>query len=258
MNTHTDKNCNPDFLIIGGQRCGTTTLFFYLHQHPDLYLPIGKEVHFFDLNYDLGIEWYQRLFTVDQGQNARYRGEATPYYLFHPVVPQRIAMHIPGIKLIALLRNPVDRAYSHFLHSKRMNLEPLESFEEAIALEFDRINDGKRKLTSGLIGESNTYRNFSYLSRGFYYEQISHWLNYFPLEQFCFIKSEEMFDDPMKAYSRVCRFLEIPIMDNVNFNPLNTFSYSPISPEQRKACAAYFERDMDNLRTLLGESFYWK
>lgn len=101
------------FLIIGAQKCGTSSLFYYLLQHPELALPEKKEIHFFDAKHQNGIGWYEDHFSHKKKADKQ-TGEATPYYLFHPLVPQRIAIHYPQIKLIVLLRSPIDRAYSHF------------------------------------------------------------------------------------------------------------------------------------------------
>jgi hypothetical protein len=128
----------PDFIIIGGQRCGTTALFNLLGQHPCVETSHPKEVHYFDLQYARPLNWYRQHFPTMMSMRARalrgrrvVSGEPSPYYLFHPRVPERLH-DLPGTRLIALLRNPVDRAYSHYQHEVRLGVETLP-FEDAIA-----------------------------------------------------------------------------------------------------------------------------
>ncbi|MEJ2557594.1 MAG: sulfotransferase domain-containing protein, partial [Anaerolineae bacterium] len=114
----------PDFLIIGAQKCGTDSLFRYLGGHPCIKLASSKEAHYFDLKFDKGINWYRSHFPLIPYKYSVKRlrkqdlitGEATPYYLFHPHAPGRAAAIVPHVKLIVLLRNPADRAYSHYNH----------------------------------------------------------------------------------------------------------------------------------------------
>src|SRR5579885_2674785 len=127
----------PDFIIIGTQRGGTTSLYAYLGQHPQIAPAVIKEVHFFDNNYERGVGWYRTQFPFlieksiakNIGQQNFITGEASPYYLFHPHVPERAAKVVPGAKLIVLLRNPIDRAYSHYYHEVELGHEKL-SFEQ--------------------------------------------------------------------------------------------------------------------------------
>ncbi|MFZ4547052.1 MAG: sulfotransferase domain-containing protein [Bacteroidales bacterium] len=249
---------SPDFLIIGAQKCGTTSLFYYLLQHPELFLPIEKEIHFFDLKYHHGIDWYRNIFNTGEEGNGKLKGEASPYYIFHPLVAERVFSHIPSVKLILLLRDPVDRAYSHFMHSRRFALEPLDSFEKAIESEPARTWDEKSRILSGEIENSEAFRNFSYISRSLYFQQISYWLKYFPPEQIHCIKSEELFANPGPVYSALCQFLGISDFKNVKFEPLNAFSYPDLSPEFRKKIRIHFHEDMCSLARLLGDNFYWE
>jgi hypothetical protein len=104
----------PDFVIIGAQKCGTSSLYHLLTRHPHVERAATKELHFFDLLFDEGIEWYRQCFPPPKLKDGRrtIHGEATPGYLFHPLVPERMAEAVPQARLIALLRNPANRAYS--------------------------------------------------------------------------------------------------------------------------------------------------
>ena len=128
----------PDFIMIGGMKCGTTSLFQYLQQHPGVSRVYVEEVHFFDLHYGRGLNWYRAHFPVKGKGEATICGDDSPYYIFHPLVPARVREDVPGAKLIALLRNPVDRAYSHYHHELRRGREDL-SFEKALDREEERL-----------------------------------------------------------------------------------------------------------------------
>jgi hypothetical protein len=159
----------PNFLCIGVQKAGTTLLYEILRQHPQIFLPQVKEVHFFDIdeNFNKGIEWYQQHFYGSE--DYKLVGDVTPAYIFFEHVPERIKQILgPEIKLLIMLRNPVDRAYSHYWMSFRRGYEGL-SFEKAIAKEGSRIKDGYL-----------TRHRFSYISRGFYAKQLKTYLSFFP------------------------------------------------------------------------------
>jgi hypothetical protein len=129
----------PSVLIIGAQRSGTTSLFNYLVQHPDVLAPLGKESHYFDLRYARGVWWYRGRFPyAHRLRRGALTLDASPYYLVHPLVPRRVAELLPGARLIALLRHPVDRAFSHYQHAVGDGRESL-SFAEAIARERERL-----------------------------------------------------------------------------------------------------------------------
>ena len=141
----------PDFIVIGCQKCATTSLYDYLIQHPNISSATEKEIHFFDSNYNVGITWYRSFFpTVFSKQFSKLRkekfvtGEASPMYIFNPIVSKRILSILPNVKLIAILRNPIDRAYSHYNMQVKNGYETL-SFEEAIKNEEKRIMGEREK-----------------------------------------------------------------------------------------------------------------
>jgi Sulfotransferase domain len=247
----------PSFLIIGAQKAGTSSLFHYLAQHPDIHLPSEKELHFFDLHYDKGIAWYERRFPGKKLFKRQITGEASPYYLFHPLVPGRIRNHYPDIKLIVLLRNPIDRAYSHFQMERNRNAEPELFFMRAVELENERITDEEQQITSGRIQSGDKFRNWSYLRRGLYGQQIARWLHYFPAEQFLFIKSEDFFSDTLIHLEHIHTFLRIPSTVPVDISPVNSNRYPDLDTSDRKKLENYFREDGQLLRRLVGNDFYW-
>jgi hypothetical protein len=247
----------PDFLIIGAQRCGTTSLFYYLSQHPDLSMPETKEIHYFDTQYENGTEWYSDFFKKAPREKEKLTGEASPYYIFHPLCPERIACHLPDVKLIALLRNPIDRAYSHFIHQRKLNTEPIGSFEEAIAIEEIRIAGEDEKLILGIKNISVPHRRYSYVNRGFYFNQISRWLRYFPMNQMLFVKSEDLFQNPVPALKEIHDFLNIRGILPHCLEPKNKNNYPKISDITRNHLSGIFAEESRKLKNLLGDRFVW-
>ena len=186
----------PDFIGIGTQKGGTTTLHHMLSRQNDVYLPRQKELQFFSSKQEKSVEWYS-----DQFENARANqtcGEITPYYMFHKDCPRRIGKLIPTIKLIALVRNPIERTLSQYFHAKRLGFEDLDLMP---ALEAE-----KARMMSG--GEYS-YQKHSYVSRSKYNEQLLRFEKYFPKEQLLIIKSEDLFSNSNSTFRKVLDFLEV-------------------------------------------------
>lgn len=245
-------------MVIGVQKGGTTSLFSYLSQHPEIIPSKRKEVHFFDQHYYKGLYWYRSFFPLSFFNRKKISGEATPYYLFHPGVPERIREDVSKVKLIVLLRNPVYRAYSHFQMAKEEGIETSESFEEAIKKERKRMAGETKKLTHLARYNSHNHLNFSYLSRGNYYDQIQHWLSYFPREQLLFIKSENLYANPKEELLKAYQFLGIRNVIPEDVSPKNTGSYTPMNEETLRTLTHYFSAKNKKLMRLLGKDFTWE
>ena len=206
----------PDFLILGAQKSGTTSLFQYLMQHHQIASSFNKEVHYFDWNYSRGASWYRAFFPTRQHVARRERslgrylcGEATPYYLFHPDVPRRVHSLLPAAKFIVVLRNPVERAYSHYQHSVARGHETC-SFEEAIDREPERLLGEEEKLLREENYISKPHIRHSYFSRGCYADQLQRWLEHYPLESFVIVRADELGADPQRVCDAITGFLELP------------------------------------------------
>ncbi len=250
----------PDFLIIGASKCGTTSLHNYLNQHPKVEQGIWKEIHFFDQypNYAKGLNWYRTHFPVRTDPDAFCLGEATPAYLFNPAVPERVADAMPKVKLIVLVRNPIDRAYSHYHHTRRGGNENLP-FENAIEAESDRISDELKKLESNPTYYDLTYAQYSYLARGRYMEQIERWLQYFPREQMIVIQSQALFSDPDAFCNRIFEFLDLEPYSLDVGRAYNSGEYrNQIAPDTRSRLRAYFRPHNEALAEFLGEPLDWR
>lgn len=260
----------PSFLIIGAQRGGTTSLFHALRRHPDVkgpttgedFVRLRKEVHFFDQRYDNGVDWYRSFFPLELRRRlARLRGrdlvagESTPYYLFHPQVPARVAETLPDVKLVAILRNPVERAYSHYQHRRRAGREPL-SFAEAIAAEDRRLRGGDE-----LILVDRRYRRHhfhrAYFRRGLYAEQLERWLAHFAREQLLVLRSEDFFERPGDVYAETLEFLGLRPWPRGDFSHRNKASYAPIDPGLRAELEERYAEPNARLAELVGRDFGW-
>ena len=177
-------------------------------------------------------------------------------YVFSTIAPQRMSKIIPKVKLILLLRNPIDRAYSHYNMQKRNNYEKL-SFEDAIKLEKERIKDERQKeiLDENFVGIN--LRDFSYLSRGEYDLQLETWLKYFPRNQLLIIRTEDLENDHQKTMNIIFEFLELPKYEIKNFQKANVGEYNKMNPNTRKFLVEYFKPHNANLSKLLGMDFSW-
>jgi hypothetical protein len=249
----------PDFLIIGAQKAGTTSLFQTLSSHPGIAGAAGKEVHFFDYNFQRGERWYRAHFpTVLARWSGRFKlaGEASPFYVFHPLTPARVAQFAPQAKLIVLLRHPVERAYSHYHHQVRLGLEPL-TFVEALDQEAERLIGEFEKLLADATYYSFNYQNYSYLARGMYADQLTRWFRFFPRYQFLILKSEDYYADPEPVVARVLEFLDLPAGPPLPTHAVNTGDYEPLKPALREALVDFFAPHNERLYDLLDRDFGW-
>ncbi|MGK7918716.1 MAG: sulfotransferase domain-containing protein, partial [Trichodesmium sp.] len=198
----------PNFLIIGAQKCGVNYLHKYLFQHPQVAAPQQPSLHFFDLNFHQGINWYQDKFPNTKDSKF-ITGESTPYYLFHPLVPERVYNLYPHIKLIFILRNPIDRAIQHYQHEIKLGYETL-SFSEAISQEDHRLEGEVEKIIETETYCSFNHQHYTYLSRGKYIEQLENWMKFFPREQLLILQTEELLEHPQATMNKVFDFLNLP------------------------------------------------
>ncbi|GAB4291582.1 MAG: hypothetical protein Fur0025_26880 [Oscillatoriaceae cyanobacterium] len=246
----------PNFMIIGAQKCGTTSLYNYLTAHPQVIPAKQKEIHFFDNYFEKGVDWYLKQFpSIDYDKNL-ITGEASPYYIFHPHVPQRLYRLFPATKLIVLLRNPVERAISHYYMELSRGDEYL-SLAEAIAKESDRVDLELAKLESDPSYYSIAHRRYSYLSRGLYREQLQRWFDWFPQEQFLILKSEDLFAHPAAIVRQVFKFLELPEYELPEYRRYMAGNYGQIDRGIKAALSEYFRPHNRQLEQYLGREFNW-
>lgn len=207
----------PSFLGIGTQKGGTTTLQHLLAQHPQVFLPAAKELQFFSLHYGRGVAWYAEQFSAAGSHQCC--GEITPYYLFHPMAPQRIAGLLPRVKLVVLLRDPVERCLSQYFHSCRLGLELLP-LEAALAAEPERLQYAELALASD-NGRHRSHQEHSYVARSRYERQLVGFQQYFRREQLLILRSEDLFSAPQRVWLQVLAFLQLSPCDLPEFSRAN-------------------------------------
>lgn len=244
----------PTFLIIGTQKGGTTSLHGYLAEHPDVGSSLIKEVQYFSLNAQRPLEWYRAHFP----ERDRYQHifESSPYYLFHPCCPRRVRLVLPSVKLIVLLRDPVDRAHSHHNHERALGFERLE-FAAALEREQSRLAGEEGRLESEPTYRSFAHQHFSYVSRGMYAAQLKRWLHFFPRDQMLILPSEGLFTDPAQTLHQVQAWLGLSSHTPVSLTARNARSYSPMTPELHEEAYSRFSASSAELIRVTGVQFPW-
>jgi hypothetical protein len=262
----------PDFLVIGAQRAGTSSLYRYLGEHPWVWPASRKETEYFSVRYDYGEDWYRAHFPLAVTRaltRAIGRGfasfEATPDYLFHPLAAERAARLVPGARIIVLLRDPVARAFSHYRHSVRLGRETLP-FEEAIEREASRLEGEAERLVRDCSYRASSYLTFSYQARGFYAEQLERWFRHYPRDRVLVLRSEELFRDPAASLESIQSLLALPVSMPRAFR---NYSYEGpdgthaarrepgIDPQTRDALAQLYAPHNRRLERLLGWTSSW-
>ncbi len=258
----------PDVLVLGAQRSGTSSLYKYLGRHPNVAPSLRKEIQYFSVDYPRGERWYRAHFPLGVRRWAAgvlrhpfVTFEATPDYLFDPRAPQRAHALVPDAKLIAMLRDPAERAVSHYHHSVRAGLEDLD-IESALRAEKSRLDGEVERALADPAYPALALRRFSYVARGRYAEQIERWLDHYPKEQLLVLRSEELFSRPAATFERILDFLELPVWQPPEFR---NYSYrggsDPDYPPPPPAVADFLDAELrapnERLVELLGEEFRW-
>jgi hypothetical protein len=257
---------NPDFLIVGAQRCGTTSLHLALKQHPNVVLHrLHKGINYFDLRYEQGPEWYRGHFPLRLYARARtarrpggpITGESSGYYMFHPLAAERIGRDLPGVKLIALVRDPVERAYSAHRHEVARGYET-ESFERALELETERLRGEVERMRADASYESVSHRHHAYLARGRYVEQLETLAASCGADNLLVLDADDFFAHPEPHYARVLDFLGIPEQQRASFEQHNARPGAPMPPSLRSRLEDYFQPYDEALTPYLGVTPSWR
>ena len=222
---------SPDFIIAGAQRCGTTSLFRALAKHPAMMSNVldAKGVHYFDTDYHRGLPWYLSHFPSQADRDALASrigqqpvvGEASPYYLFHPAGPERMAHAIPQVKLVVLLRDPVKRAVSHHLHMVWEGHEKVEDIDKALDLEAERLNGIEQKLLADPSLVSRDHQHFSYMARGHYVDQLERLFAHFDRERVLVMATETLTGDSEASLRKIQEFLGLEPDPEINLGKRN-------------------------------------
>lgn len=253
----------PHFLLIGAQKAGTTSLYDAVAQHPGVVHALGKGVHYFDEHAHRGTAWYRSNFPValragrdDPARAPFLTGEASPEYLPHPLAPARVAALVPGVRLLAVLRDPVDRAISHYHHSRALGAETLP-LPEALAREPERVAGELARLTADPRADSTALRHHAYATRGRYAEQLARWFAVLPREQLLAVRFEDLVADPGAVLRRVFAFLGLPPDPTVTVRRLNARGYDEVPAAVRASLREQLAPAEDDLERLLGPGFRW-
>lgn len=246
----------PTFVIVGAKRAGTSSLYHYLVRHPGvLSCAVGKGTHYFDVNFSRGWGWYRSSFPL-AGRQA-ITGEASPYYMFHPLAPARMATALPEARVIVVLRDPVDRAWSHYHNERRLGAEEL-SFEDAIAHEPERLAGEAERMLADPGYQSFAWRHHSYLARGRYGEQLERLYELFPPTQVFVLQSEALRADPNQALEALWPFLGLApfkLVEQLAYKAGG--NHETMSASARDRLNAYFGQHNERLYALPGVRFRW-
>ncbi len=251
----------PDFFVIGVGRGGTTSLYHYLSQHPCITKSAYDELGFFDDNYHLGLNWYRSMFPTKFhkekiikkfGKFLTY--DVTPSYIRRPWITKRILENLPNSKIIVILRNPVDRTYSHY-HMGKRNGNEKRTFEDVV--ESDKKNIQKNE---DMPKNKNYFQSVvenSYLARGFYEEQLQTWFNFFPKNKLLVISTEELASYTDNTLEKIFRFLGVSNHKINDLTKRNEAKYPPMNPDTREMLLDYFRPYNEKLYLLLGCRLDW-
>jgi hypothetical protein len=238
----------PDFVVIGTQKGGTSHFYSLLTEHPFVRRAAAKELHFFDNKFAEGVGWYRRCFSEGARVDGHrtITGEASPSYLFDPQVPERMARIVPEARLIALLRNPVDRAYSHYQMEVRRGKEA-RSFEEATEEEMTSVE-----------GQGDTVDvRYAYLRRGLYAEQLERFSFFADRDRLLVVKSENLFTRRLEVLDGVLTFLKLPPFESTLAPPARRATYEPMDPATRRRLERFFAPHNERLYDLLSTDLGW-
>ena len=265
----------PDFVLIGAKRCGTTSLYRVLEQHPAMmplfppsdHLPMQeniKGVHYFDREAERSDVWYRSHFATSTAKRLRSRriggkvvtGEASPYYMFHPTGVEQALRHLPDSSFIVMLRNPIDRAYSHHKEQVRNGREPL-SFTEALEAEESRLAGEVPRILAEPSYYSYDHENRSYLAQSMYGSVLRPWFDSFPRDRFHIIRSEDFYAAPTDVLRGVEGFLGLAPHDYADLRARNAAPGSDLDPGLRRELWDRLAPDVALLEKQCGRSFDW-
>lgn len=254
----------PSFLVVGAQRSGTTTLFRLLSEHPYVLRPTqSKGIAYFDLNYHRGPRWYRGHFPLRLSARLAARGgaaqtfESSGYYLFHPLAADRIARDLPDVKVVVVVREPVERAYSAHRHELARGFET-EPFERAVALEEERIRGEAERMMSDPTYESFAHRHQAYLSRSRYAEQIERFVGLMGADRVFVMDADRFFESPVEEFARLQEWLGLPRWDPSRVEQWNARKRDPLTAELRAELTRYFEPHDAKLEVLMGRTPRWR
>tara|TARA_B100000953_G_scaffold99107_1_gene81383 strand:- start:1055 stop:2044 length:990 start_codon:yes stop_codon:yes gene_type:complete len=273
----------PSFLIIGGSRSGTTSLFAHLIEHPNIIPGSMKEVYFFQYFTNNKTSFYRSHFPIKRKNLITC--ESTSNYFVHPLIPARVHKLLPSVKLIVVLRNPVERAYSEFQKKVNLGEQITENFEDDIKSELKRIEIGNKKPELKIGNTNYDQFSFSHLRHGLYAQHLEKWLKFFPKEQLLILHAKDLYDNLDNIIAETFEFLNLPkyqvenriekskidkirplgghehnIYKNIDSKTRTLFSvqnYPEMKSDTRKFLQDFFRPYNEKLFKMIGRRFDW-
>ena len=252
----------PECFVIGVVRSGTTSLYHYLGQHPCIGSSAYDEIGYFDDNFHLGLNWYRSLFPtkfIRKKIESEYKKfltyDVTPFYIYNPLVVDRIFKFSPNAKIIAVLRNPIDRAYSNYNQKMQDEGDTKTTFEEIINAEIEIIEKNKKNIDDYAFLVNTFYELL--LARGFYAKQLEFWFKKFPRKNILLISSEELATNTDKTISEIFEFLEVPIQKISDLTKQNEIKYPKMKDSTREILINFFKPHNEKLFGMLDRRFNW-
>ena len=250
----------PSFIIVGAVRCGTTSLYYNICEHSSVLPASYDEIGYFDSNYELGINWYKSMFpTKFQKEKIELKtgicitGEDTPFYFWDKKAIKRIKQDIPEVKIIILMRNPIDRAYSNYHLGVRLGAESL-TFEESIKKEMELLIKNNELENDSI---EKFLRSRSYIAKGLYYQQIKNWFNEFSKEQILVLTTENLAIKPHQTLKQIFNFLGLPNEQIQNIQNRKVGNYQKMDNGTREILKKIFQPHNEKLFKILGSKFEW-
>lgn len=253
----------PDFVVVGGQRCGTTSIFKNLSEHSALARPvIDKGTDYYTLHFTKGIGWYRSRFPTKLAVRARGSRaqvfEACTYYMFHPFAIERMSRDLPDIKLVAMLRDPVERAFSAYKHELARGFETEKDFMRALLLEDQRLEGEVERMATDPTYASYAHRHHAYRRRGQYAEQLERIFAHYPRDRVHVLTSEEYFLDPAAEFDKVQDFLGLGREQAPHLGKVNSRASVGMPQEARDFLTAHYADHDAALAEILGRPAPWR
>jgi hypothetical protein len=248
----------PHFLIVGAEKAGTTSMFDYINQHPDVAIGHRKEVQYFSRYFYHSWDWYRAHFPLRSQLNGKMVGEASPYYMFHPYAAERIHSTLPACKIIMLLREPITRSISQYYHEIAKGRETL-SLPEAFAAEAQRVTGEVARMSSPLYLPFN-HEHFSYVGKSVYADQVRRYLRVFPRQQLLILQSERFFTETPQVLRETFNFLELDadyVPPNLRASNVSYRQKEELPSELRQRLESFFHEKNEELYELIGERYDW-